>query len=798
MKKQIILYLLLLLIGVMANAQSGTIRGRVFNQKNNSAVPFANLIIDGTNIGTSSNFEGEFVFTGIKPGFYKIKASSIGYDDYITVELQVTTSKPLYIDIALKEKIKMLDVIEIKSETFKKNTESPVAMQSIGISEIEKNPGSNRDISKIVQNFPGVGQTAVQRNDLIVRGGGASENRFYVDGIEFPNLNHFATQGASGGPAGIINPDFLRSADFYTGSFRASYGNALSSILDMSLIQPNKDKSTFRLTLGASDLGFTTNTPISNSSGLLFSVRRSYLQFLFKAIGLPFLPVYNDYLVKYTKRIDEKNQLTIISLGALDQSRLNLEENKTELQRYILNYLPETDQWNYTIGGIFKHFSKNGFDNYILSRNMFRNKSYKFEDNIKSDSLKIQDYSSDETENKFRWERHRFKNDSKWISGFGIENAEYVNNTFNRIFIQNSPVEILYKSKLSIFKYSLFGQYSNTLPGNRFSFSIGLRADGNTYNKKMSNPVSQLSPRISASYSINEKWSLNTNLAYYSQLPAYTIMGFKDNNGDFVNKNNGLKYINAFHAIAGISFSPDENTKLSLESFMKIYNHYPVSVRDSVSMANKGGDFGVVGDEPVLSNGKGRAYGTELLIRRKLLDKLTFLATYTFVRSEFSGLNGKFIPSSWDSRHIINILLSRKLQKNWTIGAKWKFSGGAPYTPYDLATSSSVLAWNLQGRAYIDYSQYNEKRLKPFHQLDIRVDKEIFLKKWSLNLYLDVQNVYNFKALSQPILLPESDNNGNFIIENPGAPSAEQIYRMKEIKNLSGNILPTIGVIIEF
>lgn len=798
MKKYIFLLIVFSSTVITLAAQSGTVRGRVFNQKNNEPVPFTSLIIDGTSIGTTSNFEGEFVFTGIKPGFYKIKASAIGFESYTSVELQITGSKPLFIDIALQEKIQQLNVVEIKVGTFEKNAESPVAMQSIGISEIEKNPGANRDISKIVQSFPGVGQTAVQRNDLIVRGGGASENRFYLDGIEFPNLNHFATQGASGGPAGIINPDFLRNVDFYTGSFKANYGNALSSILDMSLIQPNKDKTTFRLTLGASDLGFTTNTPLSKNSGLLFSVRRSYLQFLFKAIGLPFLPTYNDYLIKFTQKIDEKNQLTFISLGALDQNRLNLAQNKTEQQRYILDYLPETDQWNYTIGVVYKHFSKNGFENYILSRNMFRNKSWKYENNIKADSLKIQDYSSDETENKFRWERHIFRNNSKWMFGAGIEQAKYFNRTYNKLYIQNLPEEIIYSSHFDILKYSLFSQYSNTTFQNRMSYSLGLRADGNTFNKEMSNALSQLSPRISASYKLSTKWSLSVSLGYYNQLPAYTTMGLKDNSGILVNKANGLKYINVFHAITGTEFNPDEYTRISLEGFLKYYGDYPVSLRDSISLANKGGDFGVVGDEPVISKGKGRAYGAELLIRRKILDKITFLATYTYVRSEFNGLNGKYIPSSWDSRHIVNILLSRKLKKNWTIGAKWKFSGGAPYTPYDIGTSSSVLAWNIQGRPYIDYSRFNEKRLKAFHQLDIRLDKEYYFKKWSLNLYFDIQNAYNFKANGQPILLPESDANGNFIIENPGDPLSTQKYRMKEINNLSGNILPTFGIITEF
>ena len=98
-----------------------------------------------------------------------------------------------------------IEEIVVKASPFRKSEESPVSLRRIGIEQIEKNPGGNRDISKVIQVLPGVASTPAFRNDLIVRGGGPSENRFYLDGVEIPNLNHFATQGASGGPVGILN-----------------------------------------------------------------------------------------------------------------------------------------------------------------------------------------------------------------------------------------------------------------------------------------------------------------------------------------------------------------------------------------------------------------------------------------------------------------------------------------------------------------------------------------------------------------------------------------------------------------
>lgn len=791
------LFIFLIILAHISFAQNGVVRGVVRDEKSNQPVPFANVVIQNTTVGSVTDFDGKFVITGISTGFVKLQVSSVGYSSKITPELMVTNTNESYIEIFITENITILNGVTVTAKTFERNIESPVALQTIGISEIEKNPGGNRDISKIVQSFPGVGQTPAQRNDLIVRGGGANENRFFIDGIEFPNLNHFATQGASGGPASIINADFIREAKFYTGSFQTNTGNAMSSVLDMNLITPSKDKAVHRLAVGASDLALSYNGPLTENTGLLISYRRSYLQFLFAAIGLPFLPTYNDYLIKTKTTLKNSDEITFISLGAYDVNRLNLKQNETEEQRYILSYLPETNQWNYTIGATYRHFKKNGYINYILSRNMFRNSSYKYQDNVEADSLKIQDYTSDEIENKFRFENVFFTKGWRWLTGASAEYDKYSNTTFQKFFTAGNPLTLNYSSELTFFRFAAFGQVSGKLMNSRLGVNIGLRTDANTYDSEMLNPLNQLSPRLSLNYSLTERWYATLSAARYTQLPAYTTLGYSDG-GVLVNKENNLSAIGVTHYIAGVEFNPDADSKFTMEAFYKVYNKYPVSLRDSISLANKGGDFGVVGDEPVQSSGKGRAYGFEVQYRRKVVDKLNMLFTYTFVRSEFSGLDGNFIPSAWDARHIINVLGSKNFKRNWTLGIKWKFSGGAPYTPYDEYTSSLVQAWEAQGRPYLDFEAYNTLRFKSFHQLDVRVDKEYFFDKWSLTIYMDIQNAYSFKAQSQDIFLPASDASGNYIITNPSDPVALQRYEMKRIENASGTLLPTVGIIVEF
>ncbi len=778
-------------------AQSGVIRGKVLNDKTNDPVPFANVVIQNSAIGAVTNFDGDFIISGLPSGFVRLVVSSVGFETWVSPEIMVTNSNETFIDARIRENITQLGTVTVTTKIFERNLESPVAMQTIGVSDIEKNPGGNRDISKIVQAFPGVGQTPVQRNDLIVRGGGANENRFYIDGIEFPNLNHFATQGASGGPASIINADFLREVDFYTGSFQVNHGNALSSVLDMTLISPSKEKPVRRLTVGASDFGLTYNGPIGKSTGLLLSVRRSYLQFLFAAIGLPFLPTYNDYLINTRTILPNGDQLSFVTLGAFDVNVLNLERNESEQQRYILEYLPETKQWNYTIGATYRHLKKNGYENFILSRNMFRNIALKYQDNIENDSLKLQDYTSDEAESKFRYENVFFAGSWRVLAGFGGEYDRYINQTYQKLFLSGAPVNINYTASFDMFRYSAFAQTSGKVAGARLGINAGIRIDGNSYSASMSNPLRQFSPRLTLNYSLSEKWYATLSGARYHQLPAYTTLGFSEN-GVLVNKLNNLRYISMWNFIAGIEFIPDANSRITLEAFYKNYDHYPVSVRDSVSLANKGGDFGVVGDEPVYSDGKGRAYGFELLLRRKLIDRMNLLLTYTFVKSEFTGFTDQYIPSAWDAGHIVNLLLSRTFKNHWTVGAKWKFSGGAPYTPYDEYTSSFVQAWDAQGRPYLDYSRYNTLRFEPFHQLDIRIDKEYFFSRWSMTIYMDVQNAYNFKYAGQPILLPAEDASGSPVVINPSDPEQLQKYQMKTIDNTGGNVLPTLGLIFEF
>ena len=606
LRKVLVIIVLIIISNQIYSQNSGIIEGRIFNSKNNEPVGFATIAVFGTSIGSISDLDGNFIFTGLEPGYVELRVTSVGFDPYVSQPILVTNAKKVFIDIPLQESNIKLDEVTIKASPFRRDVESPISLRRISLVEIEKNPGGNRDISKVIQSYPGVASTPAFRNDVVVRGGGASENRFYLDGVEIPNINHFATQGASGGPVGIINVDFLREVNFYSGAFPANRGNALSSVIEFNQVDGNKEKLQFKGSVGASDLALTLDGPIGEKTTFIASARRSYLQFLFSVIGLPFLPTYNDFQFKTKTRFNEKNELTIIGIGAIDQFALNLKADSTEEQKYILGYLPVNEQWNYTMGAVFKHYRERGFDTWVLSRNYLNNISYKFQGN--NENLpKTLDFDSDEIENKFRYESFtQYKNGLRLNFGGNFEYAKYYNSTFNSTFINGAPFIVNYETDLKLFKWGLFTQLTEEFLKDRLTLSLGIRMDANNFSDEMSNMLEQFSPRFSASYRLTNNFFVNMNTGRYFQAPPYTTLGFRNDSGGLVNKENNLKYISADHLVAGIEWLPDDKSRLTVEGFFKYYRNYPYSVNDSVSISSKGADFGTFGDEEVQSIAEGR------------------------------------------------------------------------------------------------------------------------------------------------------------------------------------------------
>ena len=766
------------------------IKGVVIDKSTRQPLEFVNVLVVGLGIGASTDANGNFLITQVPPGIYRLQASFLGYKTELTPEYRVNHVTP-YVQIELEEENASLNEVVVTASPFQKVPESPVSLRVIGLQEIEKAPGANRDISKVVQNYPGVAFSPIgYRNDLIVRGGGPSENRFYLDGVEIPNINHFSTQGASGGPVGLIDADLIRSVKFYSGAFPADKGNALSSVLDFSLRDGDMERNSLKATLGASEVSLSSNGHIGNKTSYLVSVRQSYLQALFKILGLPFLPAYIDASFKIKTRFDSHNELTLLGLGGIDRMKLNLGIEGEDAE-YMLSYLPEINQETYTVGGVYRHYSQRHVQSIVLSQSYLNNRNVKYRDNDESseENLTLR-LGSIEQETKLRME-----NTSSWSvwkvkAGFDLNYSRYKSNEYRKVFA-NALREYDYHTDLSLWRWGMFASVDYAAPDKSFTASMGVRTDGNNYSDKMKELWRQLSPRLSVSYRLIEGLTLSGHVGLYYQLPSYTALGFKGEEGEYVNRH--LDYISVSQESLGLSWTPNENMELSVEGFYKLYGHMPFSLSDQIPLSCKGNDYGTIGNEALSSETKGRSYGVELMFKWLLTQKLNLSSSLTIFKSEFKdGEQGSYVPSAWDNRFILNMSGTYNFPKHWSLGAKVSCIGGSPYTPYDVEKSSLVEAWNVQGRAYYDYSRYNQERLPVFGQLDVRVDKTFYLKKCMLGFYLDIQNITASKLRQLDALMSTGQ------IENPSAPLSEQRYVMKSIRQESGTLLPTLGITFEY
>ena len=790
MKKNVLLLLLLGLLTTVSAQPTHRIKGTVIDKASRQPLEFINVLVLGLGRGGVTDAEGHFNIGEVPPGIYRLQASAVGYKTILTPEYIVST-KDLTIQIETEENLTELEGVTVTASPFRRDPESPVGLRIIGLQEIEKSPGANRDISRIVQSYPGVAfSPAGYRNDLIVRGGSPSENRFSLDGVEIPNINHFSTQGASGGPVGIINADLIREVNFYTGAFPTDRGNAMSSVLDFKLRDGDMERNSLKATLGASEVSLASNGHIGKKTSYLVSVRQSYLQFLFDMLGLPFLPTFTDAQFKLKTRFNANNELTILGLGGIDNMKLNtkLDGEKAE---YILSYLPKIQQETFTLGAVYRHYAGIHVQSVVVSHSYLNNRNTKYLNNDESSAdnlfLKLR---SVEQETKFRIENTSTFGNWKINFGANLDYSQYTNTTFQRVYIDEGRT-FDYHTYLGMWRWGIFGTINYATTDERFTASLGVRTDANNFSSGMKGMGDQLSPRLSLSYRLTDGLYLSGNAGLYYQLPPYTGLGFKDNNGAWVNKY--LRYMSVSQESLGLSWHPGNTFELSAEGFYKQYDKIPFSIADGIPLACKGNDYGVIGNEALSSTAQGRAYGIEILMKWLIAKKLNLASSFTLFKSEYrNNKQSEYIASAWDNRYIFNMSGTYNFPHNWSLGMKISCIGGAPYTPYDVEKSSLVTAWNAQGRPYYDYTKYNTGRLPAFGQLDVRVDKTFYLKRCMLGFYIDLQNVTNSKFKQPDILMSTG------VIENPSAPMAEQRYKMKYITQKSGTLMPTLGITFEY
>ena len=795
MKKLFWVFLTFISITFTARSQKktvlSTVTGKIVDINTNKAIEGVVVSILDFNLIGETDVNGKFKIENVPSGYHRLYAFSYDYKAYIGESFLVSPVTPNLIEIQLLPLNVKLKEALAKAPTLKAPNESPMSIRRIGSEEIDLTPGATRDISKVVQVTPGVVPLAFgNRNDLIVRGGSANENRYFLDGIEIPVLNHFAVQGGSGGNASLVNTELLQDIRFYTGSFPVEFSNGISSILDMRMRNGNSDKFRAKLVVGGSDIGLNIDAPISKNgkTTLIASYRRSYLQFLFSALKLPFLPTYNDYQFKINSKLSDRDEIYLLGIGSFDNNELNKElGDLDDSQRYILGYLPNNDQTSYTFGLGYKRRYKGAMWRTVLSTNFLDNRLFKYKDNIDNNP-----YIIDQTE---RLREYKFRSEYKIYNLKGYNIKFGLGLSYGKLKSETLNNNIYNYSQNDIFRYSIYATANKKFIADKLNTSISLRADANNYSSLTNNLLKQVSPRIGISYEFKPNFKINASVDRTYQEPTYTSMSIEANKI-------GLKYLALNSYALGIDYDINIDSKLKIEAFIKQYSQLPISLKDSLPITSSDTEASVIGKEEIKSTGKGHTWGVEFGYRNLDFRNTIINLSYTFMTAQYNKLTkdlksieGEYWDSPWNINHVVNISAIHKFKSNWTLGAKWVLVGGLPYTPYDFELSSIITEWaNNQNRPYIDNTKYNQEKTGNYHQLDIRVDKVWYFNKLRLGFYLDIQNVYNTKVEKQSRYMPQNDVNGNYII-NPSDPTR---YLMKEVESdYGGTILPTFGLTIE-
>lgn len=778
--------------GIFAFAQDadkavGNLIGIATDSKTGETLIGVTIRVNDTEKGAVTDINGQYIINNIVPSSYTVTASYIGYKSETKYNVVIRSGGSPDVNFQLIESTTELEGVVVTANPFEKLEETPLSIQKLSAEEIATYPGGNNDIAKVVQSLPGVsGSVGGFRNDVIIRGGAPNENVYYLDGIEIPNINHFSTQGSAGGPVGLLNVSFFEGVTLSSSSFGAQYDNVLSGVLQFDQRNGNNRKAQTNIRISSSEAALTFEAPLfkgdkefSNTS-FIASFRRSYLQLLFKAIGLPFLPDYWDYQYKVTHKIDDYNELIFTGVGSVDDFSINVPDEFDEDQQATLDQVPVIKQWTTTSGLSWKRRFKNGsgFMTTALSTNILNNDFKQFEDNANETGLFLSN-ESQEQEVKLRYNYTRFLEDWTISAGGIVQNADYANIT------QDLVNNFTYDNGLNFWRYGLYGQASRKYLNERLGVSIGLRVDGNTFTNNGNQVYRTFSPRAALSYKLDDagKWTANASVGRYYKIPPYTVLGFENNQGDLLNQN--TEYIQSDHFVAGIEYLISPSTRFTVEGFYKKYANYPVSQVDSVSLANLGADFSVLGNEPVASVGLGRTYGVEVLLQKKFTKNFYGILAYTLYKSEFTGFDTEvYRPSTWDNGTLLTFTGGYKFGNNWEVSARVRYIGETPISPVDqTATLENYPA------IILDYDRLGEIRLSSFNQTDIRIDKKWNLKGFTLDIFIEFQNALSQDTPSPPNFGLVRDDEGNIL--DPRT--------LKEIEDLSSSaVLPTLGIVIDF
>jgi hypothetical protein len=726
-----------------------TIKGTVLDEQSGNILPGATVSLDNAVAPTViTDATGSFKLPGVAIGRQNLRVSAVGYEDAFIRGIELTSSKEAVLEIRLKEKVKKLDEVVIKSGKSKikaLNEAALVSARQLSTDEAFRYSGTRNDPSRMAQNFAGVSGTNDGRNDIIIRGNSPSGVLWRMDGIDIPNPNHFSTLGATGGPVSILNIGTLKNSDFLTSAFPSQYGNALAGVFDLKLRNGNNEKNEFIGQVGFNGFEFGAEGPLNKKTKASYLVDYRYsLIAALQTVGLKFgtgaaTPYYQDATFKVNLPTKKSGTFTLFGLGGESH----------------IHFLPETDGkdnlYSSSDGSVRDKNFKSLTGVLGLTHNYFfnANTSGKISLAVSAFSSKYnEDIVADNKPNNLAFYR---KNDQlKYTLGYNLNKKFTARNLFTAgVFADINQLKIrqdLIKDGDSVLVTFINSKETATLIrsfvnlGHRFSDKLSSNI-GVYYQYLVLNSTQNLEPRFNVKYQFKQNQSLSFGAGLHSQTQPLEVYFYqtKSNGGQNELTNKNLEMVKSLHGVIGYDISLSKQFRLKSEIYSQyIYSAAVEKTASSFSMLNTGSDFGFPDKTNLINDGKGYNYGVELTLERFLHRGLYYLFTASVFQSKYKGSDNIWRNTAFNSNYVVNALGGKEFKLNaknaFGIDTRLTITGGQRYTPFDIAASK-----NAGYVIYKDNEAFSEQN-DTYLRWDLKFSYIYNGKKMTHKLYIDLQN----------------------------------------------------------
>jgi hypothetical protein len=701
--KPFILLFFCLALSAAAENLTQTVRGAVYDATTQQPLPGANIIILDSNpmLGASSDVLGEFRIDKVPVGRITVQAMFIGYKPAFANNLLVHSGKEASVRLELEQDVIEMEEISVtaapKYEAI--NQMAVASARMFTIEETDKYAGSRGDVARMASNFAGVSFANDSRNDIIIRGNSPAGLLWRLEGVDIPNPNHFAMEGTTGGPVGMLNNNTLNNSDFITGAFPSEYGNAMSGVFDLQLRKGNSDEYEFLGQTGFNgfELGAEGPLHLSDGSSFLANYRYSTLDVMDK-IGMDFgaggIPRYQDFSGKVVVPIKNGRIDGFVLWG--DSEIAILDSNDPEQDFYSKQ---GQDLYNGSTaaasGFAYTRFhNKNASSKLTLSGTYQKGGTdiYRLEEDERLHELD-DNYIDYKASVDYLFAK-RFNSKISSESGFSIDRLGF--DLDGRVYdFDDNEFMHYFQNSRSLADGPTFSQlYSSWRyrPSNELTLKTGVNASYFDLNMETA-----IDPRLGVSYDLSNRQTLSLAYGMHSKIQSlvahYFINASPNQNAQETNFD--LGFTKAQHIVAGYDFIMRTDLRLKIEAYYQYLYNVPVrSESSSYSILNTGADFAIDLDENMVNDGTGKNYGLEFTLEKFYTRGLYYLATLSLFDSKYAGSDGIERNTRFNTSFVANALVGKEFRlddrKVIFFDVKTAWSGGQRYTPIDLERSQRV------------------------------------------------------------------------------------------------------------